>query len=191
MVVVRLRDHFTATRAYCNDPEGNRAQARSAQGMTGELQVIRKEPPDLSRGGCHGCPVWLRKQMIVQAADGGPTTTARASSVRRWEIDAHARWMTGNKQREVATGFDQFLLSFCLLACPDCLLDEAAAFIHNNGGGICSRQDLSFRLKELNVTRKKGSTEACQAFLPQNVLRVELFFSEGLPLGISGLAGRL
>jgi hypothetical protein len=185
-----LRQCKTSFRHTMNDdPEDNRAQARSAQGTTRELHAIRKELPDPSRGGCRGHPVWLRKQMIVQAANGEPTT-AHTSSVRRWEIDVHARRMTGNKQKEVVTGFDQFLLAFHLLACPDCLLDEAAAFICNNGGGICSRQDLSFRLKELNVTGKKGSTEACQAFLPQNVLRVELFFSEPLPFGISGLARR-
>jgi hypothetical protein len=77
--------------------------------------------------------------------------------------------MTGNDQKETVTDFDQFLLVFYLLLYPYCELDEAAAFIYNNGGGIYSRQDLSKRLKELDVTRKKASTEAYQAFLPYNV----------------------
>jgi hypothetical protein len=172
-----------------DDPEDERARLRSAQGITRELQVLRKELPDPSRGGCRGYPVWLRRQMIAQAANGEPTA-AHASSLRRWEMDIHAKRMTGNKQKETVIGFDQFLLAFYLQVCPDCHADEAAAFIYNNGGGIYSRQDLSCRLKEMDITRKKASTEACQAFLPQNVLRAELFFSEPLPLGISGIARR-
>ena len=43
-----------------DDPEDERARARSAQGLARELQVLRKEVPDPSRGGCRGQPVWLR-----------------------------------------------------------------------------------------------------------------------------------
>jgi GH24 family phage-related lysozyme (muramidase) len=154
-----------------DDPEDERAKARSAQGLTRELQVIRKELPDPARGGCRGYPVWLRRDMLEKAANG-EQVKAHHASLRRWEAEGvHAKRMTGNKQKDTVTGFDQFLLSFYTLVYPDFELNEAAAFIYNNGGGIYSRQDLSKRLKEMDVTRKKASTEAYQAFLPHNVLR--------------------
>jgi len=146
-----------------DDPEDERAKARRDEGITRELQVIRKELPDPSRGGSRGYPVWLRREMILQAANGQPTV-AHYSSIHRWEVGILSKRMTGNKEKETITGFDHFLLAFYLLAYPDCEFDEACAFIYNNGGGIYSRQDVSFRLKELDVTRKKASTEAYQDF---------------------------
>jgi hypothetical protein len=173
-----------------DEPEDERAKAHSAQGLTRELQVIREELPDPSRGGCRGYPVWLRREMLEKAVNG-EQVKAHYTSLRRWEAEGvHAKRMAGNKQKETVTGFDQFLLAFYILVYPDFELDEAAAFIYNNGGGVYSRQDLFKRLKELDVTRKKASTEAYQAFLPHNVLRTELFFSEPLPLGISGIPRR-
>ena len=49
---------------------------------------------------------------------------------------------------------------------------------------------ISKRLNELAVTRKVGSTEAYDAFLPQNVLRAEIFWNSPPPLGVVSIARR-
>jgi hypothetical protein len=74
-------------------------------------------------------------------------------------------------------GRDQLLLCVFLLAHPDASDDEVAVFIVNNGGQLYSRQIISQRKKELKYTRKRASSEAYQAFLPQNLLRAEQFFN--------------
>ena len=64
-------------------------------------------------------------------------------------------------------------------------------FIFENGeGNVCSRSVVSRRLREMKFTSKKASTEAYQAFTPRNLLREELFFTRGLPLGISEVPRR-
>ena len=74
---------------------------------------------------------------------------------------------------------------------PRAKLDEIATFIVNNGGDVYSRQIVQSRLDELNMTRKKASTEAYQAFLPHNIAREERFWSQGPPLGVNGVLRRM
>ena len=98
--------------------------------------------------------------------------------------------MTGGSERTDLVGKDQLLMSVCLSIWPDASLDQLAAFIFNNGGSLYSREAISHRMKELKLTKKKASVEAYQAFLPINVLKAELFWSQPPPLGIVGLETR-
>jgi len=95
---------------------------------------------------------------------------------------------TGNKECSNLRGFHQILLTSYTFAFPEATADEIAAFIANNSDGIVySRPAISTRLRELNITRKRGSTEASQASLPHNVLIRELFWTTPWPTGINGI----
>jgi len=67
---------------------------------------------------------------------------------------------------------------------PSAEHDEMATFIYNEGGRLYSRQDISKRLIDMEVTRKVASTEAYQAFLPRNIWRCNMFWSQPPPLGV-------
>jgi hypothetical protein len=95
--------------------------------------------------------------------------------------------MTGNKASETLVGRDQFLMSLFLIIFPDAEADEIALFIYNNGGQIYERFAISKRMQELGLTKKIASTEAYQAFTPENVLKAELFWTRAPPLGVVGI----
>ena len=95
--------------------------------------------------------------------------------------------MTGGTDKESLVGIDQLLMVLCVTIYPQAHLDEIAAFIFNEGGALYSNSLLSKRLKELEITKKKVSTEAHQAFLPANQLRTHLFWTEPPPLGVHGV----
>ena len=73
---------------------------------------------------------------------------------------------------------------------PDANCNELAAFIVRNGGGVYSRQDILSRLREIDIVRKKCSTEAYDAFLPVNIEKCQDFFQQPPPLGVVGLQRR-
>ena len=66
------------------------------------------------------------------------------------------------------------LMSF-LMGHPDGTLDEMAAHIYNEGGELFSNQLISKRLTELQITKKRASTEAYQAQREDVQFRVEFF----------------
>ena len=61
------------------DDEANaRAHSRSRLGLTRELQVQRTDlPPDPSRGGTRGYPVWFRMRVLATAAMIGNEAAAQ------------------------------------------------------------------------------------------------------------------
>jgi hypothetical protein len=67
---------------------------------------------------------------------------------------------------------------------------EYAAFIYKNRGGLYSEQDINMRLNALDVSRKRASVEAYDAFSDRNRLRAELFWSRPSPLGVVGVQRR-
>ena len=87
-------------------------------------------------------------------------------------------------------GNDQLLLAVFFVIWPCGSADECAAFIFNEGGDLYSRSEISHRLRELHVTRKVSSTEAYQAFLPINRLKLQMFFTMPPPFGILGVPRR-
>ena len=92
--------------------------------------------------------------------------------------------MTGGQQRANLCGMDQMLLSICLFIYPDAGSDEICAFIVANGGMIYSRQDISKRCSELDLTRKRSSQEAYKANTDENIAKALWFVSLPPPLGV-------
>ena len=115
----------------------------------------------------------------------GRPATASAPSLVRWNQRLIPYRMTGGYDRDNLIGWGQFLLVVLLFIYPEAQEDEIAMFTFENGeGNVYSRSVVSRRLREMKCTSKKASTEAYQAFTPRNILREELFFMRGLPLGI-------
>ena len=77
--------------------------------------------------------------------------------------------MTNGAQREQLTGADQLLLSICMFIYPTASNDKIAAFIHPNGGDIYTRQKITDRCNELQLTRKRASKETYDVFSPTSV----------------------
>ena len=172
-----------------------RAAARSAAGMTRELQVQRDDnTPHPSRGGSRGYPLWYRRFVLDQVNQHGMGLVdgldVSETSVCRWINRDQPYRMTGGKPREQLIGKDLLLMSIFLYIYPDATADETCAFIFNNGGELYSRQAISKRMKDVGMSKKVTSTEAYQAFLPVNVRKAELFWSRSPPLGVVGVQRR-
>jgi hypothetical protein len=71
-----------------------------------------------------------------------------------------------------------------LRAWPEATLDKMAIFIYNEGGPLYSKQVLSRHLVELNILKKRASTEAYQAQREDVQYRVWSFWNELSPAGI-------
>ena len=98
--------------------------------------------------------------------------------------------MCDSKEKSELVGLDLVLLGVLSLIYPLSSQDEMVMYIYSEGGGVYSRQLISLRLAELNVSYKKVSVEAYAAFTPRNLRRKELFWTRGLPLGKVGVERR-
>jgi hypothetical protein len=163
--------------------EDTRAVARRNLGFTRELQQVRTRESDPARAGSGGYPVWFRMDQLARFAAGQPVRVSTAS-IYRWRDRLESFRQTGGKARENLVGVDQMLLVLFLAAYPEAEADEAAMFIYENGGRVYTRGVISTRMKEVGMTEKKASTEAYQAYLPINLLKVELFWTRPPPLGV-------
>ena len=172
-----------------NDPADKRAHARAKLGLTRELQAVRAVLPDPSRGGSRGYTVDDRLYQLTRVANG-EDVRASARSIGRWQQRVLPFQMTGNKQRSTVVGIDQVLLAIAITIWPDLTLEEISVFIFTEGGNFYSRQAISTRMKELEISRKVSSTEAYQAFTPTNLLKERLFWTAGPPLGVVGVYRR-
>ena len=90
----------------------------------------------------------------------------------------------GNRSNGTISGADQLLAVICVTIWPDSTTDNIATFVFNKGGGVYTRGQVSKRMKEMEITRKVGSAEAYEAFTPDCVLCVELFWTRPPPLGV-------
>ena len=71
-----------------------------------------------------------------------------------------------------------------IIAHPTATCEEIAVYIYNEGGDLYNNSTISKRLKELQITKKKASTEAYQALRPENQYRVYSFWNYPPPLGV-------
>jgi hypothetical protein len=170
-----------------------RRETRGNLGLSRELSVLREEADSEPwLGGSRGYPLWYRIE-VCRYARAHDVDAAVAMfrpckrTVRSWLKRIIPYSMTGGSERVCIVGRDQLLLCLFLFVHPDAEDDEVAIFIFNNGGRLYSRQQICRRKKEMQYTRKRCSVEAYQALLPQNLLRVELFFERPPPLGIRTL----
>ena len=93
-----------------------------------------------------------------------------------------ARLATGSGLKIIGTELLN-LVTF-ITAWPDATLDEMAAFIFIEGGGLYSRQAISQRLAELDITKKVASTEGYQTQHPDVQFRVWGFWNCPPHLGV-------
>lgn len=170
---------------------------RSERGLHRELRVVRDtHDSDPSRGGSKGYPLWFRLDCIERVQNVGlegaaPNLKPCLKTLENWMGRITPYEMIGGRERTALVGRDQLLLTFYFWIYPDAELDEAAAFIVNNGGDVYSRQIISKRLKELRISGKVASVEAFQAFYPQNILKKERFFNLQRPMGVNGVSRAL
>ena len=172
------------------DPANKRAQHRSALGLSRELQQDRTDHPSSpSRGGSRGYPLWLRLRVldaahavgVEQASDQYGVSTA---SIYRWQERVTPYRMTGGEERAELISYDLLLLTIVVTIFPCATLDEIATFILANGGEVYSNPQISERLKELQITRKRCAKEAYDAFSERTQRRVRWFMTLPPPLGV-------
>jgi hypothetical protein len=174
------------------DPANDRARKRSRGGHTRELSVARTDiGANPARGGSRGYDFHFRAKVLAHAAHHGVGAAAvhfgiDASTVYRWGHRIIPHRMTGGAQRRNLTGEDQLLMVVCYFIWPDATPDEVRCFIFNNteGDHLYSCEDVVKRANELGIFRKRASTEAYQAFSPENLLRCQLFWFQPPPLGV-------
>ena len=171
------------------DPADIAAQARRELGLSRQLEVQRREPPHPSRGGTTGYPEWYRDAQLLRHQNGEEVDVS-AASISRWSRRRERYRSTGNHDRTQLVGVDFLSMVTFLIAYPDATLDEIATYIYNEGGELYDNTTISKRLKELQITKKKASTEAYQAFTPHNIFRVDVFFRCPPPLGVFGVDRR-
>ena len=179
---------------YSKNISTHEAQQRSQSGQSREQQSFRtNNESHPSSGGSHGYPLWLRRDIMFWDNLYGidyvvNRFTVSKATIYRWRIRTAPYQQTGCHERQILTGHDQLLLVMVLFIFPRATNDEIATFIAVNGGtGGLSRQAISSRLEDLDVSRKRASLEAFAAYTPTNMMRAELFFSEPMPVGINGI----
>ena len=102
-------------------------------------------------------------------------------------MDLFEHQIACNGPRTTVVAVDLLNLVTYITAWPDATLDEMAAFIYNKGGDLYSRQAISNCLQDLDVTRKKASTEGYQTQRPDVEFRVCGFWNCPPPLGVLGV----
>jgi len=152
-----------------------RAAARSTAGMPRELEQPRdNNAPHPRQRGSSGYPLWHRLDVMNLVAQQGVQATAiqtgiSRTSLIRWQQRIVPYRQTGGRDRDNLVGTDLLLLAFWLFVYPSSTADQTGTFIFNNSGGrLYSREAISQRMKEMKLTKKKGSMEAYQAFTTIN-----------------------
>ena len=172
------------------DPADLIAQARHEMGLSRQLKQPRlRLPPDLSCRGSTGYEEWFRERQIEKWENDEPIDVSE-SSLKRWRKRLVCYRPTGNHPRTQIIGHDMINLVTFLVGYPDATADEVIIFLYNQGGALYSRQVVYERLKELNITRKRASTEAYQASRPDVLHRKWTFWNCPPPLGVVGVPRR-
>ena len=169
------------------------ANSRANAGLSRQFQMSRtfhfKDP---NKAGSHGYPLWFRIRVIEHVYahginDAHHNWRVSKKSIRRWLRRMVPYQQYGNHERQVIVGRDQVLLSICIHIYPRAKDDEIAAFIFANGGRIYSRRDISRRCRELQLTTKRASLEAANAYTLRNSLRTQQFWTMGPRVGVYGV----
>ena len=172
------------------DPADLIAQARREMGLSRQLEQPRlRLPPDPSRGGSTVYEEWFRERQIEKWENDEPIDVSE-SSLKRWRKRLVRYRPTGNHPRTQIIGHDMINLVTFLVGYPDATADEVIIFLYNQGGASYSRQVVYERLKELNITRKRASTEAYQASRPDVLHRKWTFWNCPPRLGVVGVPRR-
>ena len=158
--------------------------------MPRELETERDRTPMPWLGGTRGYDVHWREDQVRNASVGLPVRACRMS-IWNWNQRMDPFRMTGNKENDTLTGIYQILLLIFLMAYPEARTAEVRAFVANTSNGrVFSRGQVSCRLAELEITRKRASTEAYQAYTAINLHKRDVFFTHNLPFGIANAERR-
>ena len=171
------------------DPADLVARARAELGFSRQLEQPRRVAPPPRFGGSSGYPVWYR-EIQLEKFHAGEAIQVSLRSIYQWDVLPEPYRQTGNRPRTTVVGVDLLNLVTYITAWPDATLDEMAAFIYNEGGDLYSRQAISNRLKDLDITRKKASTEGYQTQRPDVEFRVWSFWNCPPPAGVLGVPRR-
>jgi hypothetical protein len=143
-----------------------------------------------------GYPLWYRILRIQKNTQFGLDQAVHdlqpcRSTLQHWIMARiHPPYEQQTEPRQLI-GRDQLLLAIYMTAYPDAEIEECAAYILNNGGGLYSTSTIRRRMQALRLTRtKRASMEAYQAFRPSNILRRDQFFGLPPPLGVNGIERR-
>ena len=109
-----------------------------------------------AEGGSSGYPIWSREEQL-EKWNAGEETVASEASLYRWSDRLIPHHCTGNRERKQIVSTDLINLVVLLFTHPDANIDEMAAHIYNEGGGMYSSQQISKCLKELDITKKIAS----------------------------------
>jgi transposase len=164
------------------DPADLHAHARAHLGLSRQVEQTRRETPHPSRGG-RGYDTWFCWEQLDKAA-AGEDVDVSVSTIRRWRERLEPYRATGNKAREQIVGVDLVNLVTFLHAWPESQLEEMAVFLYNEGGPLYSIDVISKCLAELEITKKRASTEAYQAQREDVQFRVWSFWNCPSPLEI-------
>jgi len=160
------------------DPANLRAQARWRMN------------PDPLGGGSYGYPNWSREEQL-EKWNAGEKTVASEASLYQWLDRLIPHRCTGNRTPTQIVSTDLINLVVLLFAHPDTTIDEMAAHIYNEGREFYSSQQISKRLKGLDITTKIASVEAYQAQAEAVQHHVFCFWNRAPPLGISQVPWRM
>jgi len=94
----------------------------------------------------------------------------------------------GNREHTYVVGIDMLNLTCFIIAQSDATLYEIAVHLYNEGGDLYSIKVLSKRLKELQISKKKTSTEAYQARTTVDHFRAYTFWNFPPALGVKGVS---
>ena len=153
------------------DTANHCAKSRSRLGLSRKLQQERTNlPPNPACGGTRGYPVWFRQRILATAAMIGNDLAAEQwgvciESICNWQDRETPYRMTGGLEKEALTGYDQLLLAIGLYIYPNASADGLCMFIVANGGDVYSREQISDRCSELNITRKDHLKKLMMLFL--------------------------
>ena len=159
------------------DPAVVLARVRAELGLSRQLGEERTMRPPPCNGGSEGYPEFSRLADQDRYQNNVPTT-ASGRSVRRWNRDGIVqKRKTGNKERSQIVGTDMVNMVTFILAFPTSTCQEIAVYIYNSGENeLYSVPTVSKRLKDLDITKKKASTEAYQAEREDVQFRLTCFF---------------
>ena len=162
-----------------------RAQAHTELGLSPELAQPQHVKPRFS-----SYPVLSREEQL-EKWNAGEEFAASEASLYRWLNRLIPHHCTGNRARTHIVSSDLINLVVLLFAHPDATIDEMAAHIYNEGGELYSSQQISKRLKGLDITKKIASVEAYQVQAEVVQHPVFCFWNQAPPLGILQVPQRM
>jgi transposase len=152
-------------------------------------EALRHHP---SRGGSRGYSTEFKIMLIDYYDSGLEFDETLERSIQRWKKRLIAKKRTGNKKKTFIEGEHLFILTAYKRIFPHAKASQCALFIsiHSTDGRVYTNPQIHNALKILDMTRKKGSTTAYQAFTPRNEYLYDCFISYNFPAGIRNVPRR-